>query len=182
VLSAAFSPDGKRIVTASGDKTARVWDVETGKQIDEPLKGHAGAVLSAAFSPDGKRIVTASGDKTARLWDAETGKQIGEPLKGHAEGLWSAAFSPDGKRIVTASGDKTARLWKVFTNTQEAVSHAKAVTPRCLSAAQRKNFGLPAEPPLWCIERELWPYHALAWKQWLSDTRAGKNPPLPAGP
>ena len=86
--SAAFSPDGKRIVTASVDKTARLWDAETGKPIGEPLKGHADSVSSAAFSPDGKRIVTASEDKTARLWDAETGKPIGEPLKGHTS--WCA--------------------------------------------------------------------------------------------
>ena len=63
MYSAAFSPDGKRIVTASADKTARVWDAETGKPIGEPLKGHDGIVCSAAFSPDGKRIVTASQDK-----------------------------------------------------------------------------------------------------------------------
>ena len=63
------------------DKTARLWDGETGKPIGEPLKGHGDAVWSAAFSPDGKRIVTASDDKTARLWDGETGKPIGEPLK-----------------------------------------------------------------------------------------------------
>ena len=69
-MSAAFSPDGKRIVTASEDKTARLWDAATGKQIGEPLRGHEGAVMSAAFSPDGKRIVTASADNTARLWDA----------------------------------------------------------------------------------------------------------------
>ena len=60
VWSAAFSPDGKRIVTASSDKTARLWDAESGKQIGEPLTGHTDAVMSAAFSPDGKRIVTAS--------------------------------------------------------------------------------------------------------------------------
>jgi len=69
VWSAAFSPDGKRIVTTSADKTARVWDAATGQPIGEPLKGHEDAVNSAAFSPDGKRIVTASDDKTARVWD-----------------------------------------------------------------------------------------------------------------
>ena len=84
MFSAAFSPDGKRIVTASADKTARLWDAETGKQIGAPLVGHEDAVWSAAFSPDGKRIVTASDDKTARLWDAETGKQIGV-LVGHED-------------------------------------------------------------------------------------------------
>ena len=82
VLSAAFSPDGKRIVTASCDKTARLWDAETGKQIGAPLVGHKGYVTSAAFSPDGKRIVTASCDKTARLWDAATGKANRRTLVG----------------------------------------------------------------------------------------------------
>jgi WD40 repeat protein len=115
VRSAAFSPDGKRIVTASWDKTARVWDAKSGKPIGEPLIGHSGRVVSAAFSPDGRRIVTASDDKTARVWDAETGKPIGELLKGHNDGVMSAAFSPDGKRIVTGSHDHTARLWDADT-------------------------------------------------------------------
>src|SRR5262249_51323678 len=115
VYSAMFSPDGKRIVTASWDKTARLWDAETGKPIGEPLKGHTDFVPRAAFSPDGKRIVTASYDETARLWDAETGKPIGEPLKGHENNVLSAAFSPDGKRIVTASPDWTARPWHAET-------------------------------------------------------------------
>jgi len=68
VVSAQFSPDGKRIVTASKDKTARVWNAQSGKALTEPLK-HNGDVVSAQFSPDGKRIVTASSDKTARVWD-----------------------------------------------------------------------------------------------------------------
>src|SRR5262249_33137262 len=67
VTSAAFSPDGKRIVTASADRTARLWDAD-GRPNGEPLRGF---VSSAAFSPDGKRIVTASADRTARLWDAD---------------------------------------------------------------------------------------------------------------
>jgi WD40 repeat protein len=68
VNSAAFSGDGKRVVTASFDNTARIWDAESGKEI-AVLKGHTSFVSSAAFSGDGKRVVTASGDNTARIWD-----------------------------------------------------------------------------------------------------------------
>ncbi len=69
VRSAAFSPDGTRIVTASQDSTARVWDAVMGASLAE-LKGHKGPLVSAAFSPDGTRIVTPSDDKTARVWDS----------------------------------------------------------------------------------------------------------------
>jgi WD40 repeat protein len=67
VISAAFSPDGKRIVTGSMDETARLWEANTGKEV-LALRGHTAFVSSVAFSPDGKRIVTASGDGTARVW------------------------------------------------------------------------------------------------------------------
>ena len=110
VSNAAFSPDGKLIVTASLDRMARLWDAVTGRPIGPPLRGHADAVRRAAFSPDGQRIVTASDDTTARIWDA-AGKPIGDPLYGHKKEVYGVAFSPDGQRIVTASWDKTARIW-----------------------------------------------------------------------
>lgn len=91
----AFSPDGKRIVLASSDKTVYIWDVETKKEIRR-LEGHTDRVNSAAFSPDGKQIVTASTDDTARIWDAETGKEV-SCLVGHTGSVYSAAFSPNGK-------------------------------------------------------------------------------------
>jgi len=94
----------------------------------------------------------------------------------------SAAFSPDGKRIVTTSRDNTARLLRSFPGTEEIVAVAKAASPRCLTTKQRHQFFLPAEPPTWCIEQEKWPYDTLTWKQWLSDTLAGKRPPLPPAP
>jgi WD40 repeat protein len=67
-VSAAFSPDGTRVVTASNDKTARVWDAATGKSLAIALE-HQREVVSAAFSPDGTRVVTASFDNTARVWE-----------------------------------------------------------------------------------------------------------------
>ena len=77
----AFSPDGKRIVSGSEDKTVKVWDAATGQET-LTLKGHTGAVTSVAFSPDGKRIVSGSEDKTVKVWDAATGQET-LTLKGH---------------------------------------------------------------------------------------------------
>ncbi|WP_233847207.1 nSTAND1 domain-containing NTPase [Paraburkholderia sp. HD33-4] len=118
VASAAFSPDGQRVVTASLDWTARVWDATTGKQI-ALFSGHQGTVYSAAFSPDGRRVVTSSYDRTARVWDATTG-QMTALLSGHEERVVSAAFSPDSRRVVTASWDRTARVWDATTGQMTA--------------------------------------------------------------
>jgi WD40 repeat protein len=75
VNSVAFSPDGQRVLTGSWDKTARLWDASTGKEIRR-FEGHSESVESVAFSRDGKWVVTGSGDKTARLWEVPTGKEI----------------------------------------------------------------------------------------------------------
>jgi WD40 repeat protein/V8-like Glu-specific endopeptidase len=107
VTSAAFSPDGKLIVTGSWDKTARIWDARSGAEL-KVLRGHEDWIRSAAFSPDGTRIVTGSYDNTARIWDARSGAEL-KVLRGHESIVYSVAFSPDGTRIVTAGG--TARLW-----------------------------------------------------------------------
>ena len=118
VRSAVFSPDGSRIVTASNDNTARLWDAKTGAAI--ATLSHTAPVLSAVFSPDGSRVVTASVDKTARLWDAKTGAALAI-LSGHTADVNSAAFSPDSSRVVTASYDKTARLWDAKTGAPLAI-------------------------------------------------------------
>ncbi|MCP4699991.1 MAG: DUF1513 domain-containing protein, partial [Gammaproteobacteria bacterium] len=108
VNHAAFSPDGKILVTASYDNTARLWDTRDGRGL-HILKGHKEWVNYAAFSPDGKTLVTASSD-IARLWNTRDGRGL-HILKGHKEWVNYAAFSPGGKTLVTASSDDTARLW-----------------------------------------------------------------------
>ncbi|CAE6467361.1 unnamed protein product [Rhizoctonia solani] len=115
VMSVEFSPDGTRIVSASYDKTIRVWDAQNGAPILGPLKGHYWHVTSAGFSPDGTRIVSGSDDKTICVWDAQTGQMVLGPLKGHTNNVTSVQFSPDGTRIVSSSYDKTIRIWDAKT-------------------------------------------------------------------
>ena len=118
VYHAAFSADGCRVVTASADKSAQIWDAETGLPIGNPLK-HKQDVYHAEFSADGRRVVTASFDNTARIWDAQTGLLLGSPLI-HERRVSHAEFSPDGRWIVTASDGATARVWELPVSEAEA--------------------------------------------------------------
>jgi hypothetical protein len=111
VYTAAFSPDGTHVVTASDDKTAWVWDLRGERPTFVPLEGHKGSVRSASFSPDGTHVVTASADKKARVWDWRRERPTFVALEGHQGGINSASFSPDGTHVVTASHDTTARVW-----------------------------------------------------------------------
>src|ERR1017187_7585100 len=106
VYSAAFSSDGQRVVTASADHPAQVWDAASGKHLAE-MDGHP--VHTAVFSPDGQRVVTVSADHPAQVWDAASGKQLAE-MDGHP--VHTAVFSPDGQRVVTVSTDHAARVWE----------------------------------------------------------------------
>lgn len=133
VTYGAFSPDGRRIVTASDDGTARIWDAVTGKALTDPLI-HGGAVYHADFSPDGKVIVTSADDGTAQIWNSSTGKRIGNALRCSA--TWyrrpmatGAVFRRDGLAIVTRSGDG-AQLWDARTGDKigEPFQHGGIVT------------------------------------------------------
>ncbi|MCP4403775.1 MAG: CHAT domain-containing protein [bacterium] len=119
VTHAAFNLDGTRVLTASWDNTARLWDTSSGQEV-AVLRGHESYVVYAVFSPDGAKIVTTSEDNTVRLWDSTSGHELAV-LRGHKGSVWHAAFSPDSTRIVTASWDGTARLWRVANGEELAV-------------------------------------------------------------
>ena len=112
VSAVAFSPDGTRLVSGGEDNTLRLWDVQTGQRIGQPLRGHGGDVLSVVFSPDGTRLASGGYDGTVRLWNAQNGQRIGKPMRWHEKGqVRSVAFSPDGTRLVSGGEDNTLRLW-----------------------------------------------------------------------
>jgi WD40 repeat protein/serine/threonine protein kinase len=109
VTAVSWSPDGKRLATASGDGTAKVWDVAGGGELFT-LKGHRGGVLSVSWSPDGDRLATGSVDGTARIWDAAGREQI--TLQRQPSAILAVSWSPDGKFLATAGGgDGMAKVW-----------------------------------------------------------------------
>jgi hypothetical protein len=133
VTSVAFSPDGRRLASASKDRTVKVWDAATGQEL-LTLRGHTDGVTRVAFSPDSRRLASASGDSiekdsTVKVWDAATGQEVLN-LKGHTGGVTSVAFSPDGRRLACASRDNT-KVWDTATG-QETLTlkgYASAFSP-----------------------------------------------------
>ena len=114
IESLSFSPDGHRIVIAdSTDKTARVWDANTGTPVTPPLR-HANPVPYAAFSHNGRYVVTVSQDKTARVWDAATGQPITPPLQ-HDGRVDYAVFTADDRALRTISHDPETHIGHVWT-------------------------------------------------------------------
>jgi WD40 repeat protein len=119
VTKIAFDISGEKVVTASWDRTARIWDAVTG-QSSIVFEGHAGGVNTAAFSLDGRQVITASSDATARIWDAQSGQCL-HILEGHQGWVSCALFSRDGERAFTASADRTVRVWDSASGRQVGV-------------------------------------------------------------
>ncbi len=136
--SAAFNAAGDKIVTASLDRTARVWSSDGS---EKPLVlAHEDNVGSAAFNAAGTRVVTASDDGTARVWSIDGPRgALGEPvvLRGHESVVLSAVFNADGTRVLTASADQTARLWNVDGSGRPVVlrGHTEALFSAAFNAA-----------------------------------------------
>jgi WD40 repeat protein len=113
VNSVAISADGRRALSGSYDKTLKLWDIETRREIRSFL-GHAGGVNSVAISADGRRALSGSYDKTLKLWDIETGREI-RSFPCHADRVRSVAISADGRRALSGSDDNTLKLWDIET-------------------------------------------------------------------
>ena len=104
----AFSPDAKRLVSASDDGTVRIWNAASGAS-ERVLRGIEGAVLWARFSPDGTRIAAAGADGTVRIWPLAGGDPV--VLYGHDGPVNTIAFNPAGDRLVSGGKDGSVRVW-----------------------------------------------------------------------
>ena len=109
----AVSPDGQYIISASSDKTLKIWELETGKERCT-FAEHSSWVNGVAVSPDGQYIISALSDNTVKMWELKTGKEV-QILAGHSDLVNGVAVSPNGQFIVSVSEDQKLKLWEVLT-------------------------------------------------------------------
>ena len=145
VFRVSFSPNGRWILTASIDGSARTWDTATGTPIS-PSMIHDGSLNHATFSPDGALVATAGSDNIARVWNANTGEPVTAPLR-HLGEVTHVAFDPNGRSIITASEDQIARIYKLPTGpriitgsaSQSSTAYGR-VASRAIDSNKDANF------------------------------------------
>jgi WD40 repeat protein/DNA-binding SARP family transcriptional activator len=127
VSSINVSPDQRFVVTASNDKTARLWSLETGEELVR-FVGHADLIKVALFFPDGRRVLTGSADGTVRIWDVDTGNEL-HRFPDHDGAVWALAISPDGKQVLTSDDSGSAYIFDADTREQrfELTGHTDTV-------------------------------------------------------
>ena len=168
ILAVAFSPEGRTVLTGSEDKTAKLWNIKTGEEL-QTFKSHTSVVNAVAFSPDGQTVLTGSGDGTAKLWDIGTGNElrtfkcdVTKNWENWGVGVWAVAFSPDGRTVLTGDNNGRIKLWDIGTgdelrNIDSYNSHVSAVngvTKVAFSPEGRKVLSTSTEgvAKLWDIE------------------------------
>ncbi len=148
VHSAAFSPDGRSILSGSWDNTLKLWDVATNRKL-LTFAEHTSWVHSIAFSPDGSTALSGSADKTIILWDVTTSRVL-RIFTGHTAPILSVAFSPDGSTALSGSQDKKLKLWEVATGKllRTFTGHSEMVTSATFSPDGRAALSSSADKTL----------------------------------
>jgi Caspase domain/WD domain, G-beta repeat len=146
----AITPDGRRALSSSKDKTLKLWDLDSGQEL-RTFSGHSDSVNAVAITPDGRRALSGSWDNTLKLWDLDSGQEL-RTFSGHSHSVNAIAITPDGRHSLSGSIDKTLRLWdldsgrglRTFSGYFSTV-HAVAITPdgrRALSGSYDKTLKL----------------------------------------
>lgn len=155
VHACAMTPSGRFVVSASYDRTLKVWDLESGRSV-AALDGHDDSVTACAVTADGRRVISASGDRTLRVWDLETGRTL-STLKGHTGWVSACAVTADGRRAVSASGDRTLRVWDLESGRTVVtlLGHDGWVTACAMTADGRRVVSASNDGTLriWDVER-----------------------------
>jgi WD40 repeat protein len=140
-LSASWSPEGERIVTAGWDGSATIWDAATGDQLLS-FTGH-GQLNGARWSPNGKRIATSDNSGMVKIWDANTGLELLGFKTAHPF-LFTLDWSPDGSRLAGAGGLFSPSVWRVWQSADDLIAYAhECCVVRELTVVERQQFGLP---------------------------------------
>ena len=150
----ALTPNGKRAISGSPDKTIKVWDLESGT-CTRNLTGHKKTIFCVALTPNGKRAISGSGDKTLKVWDLESGT-CNATLKGHKDTVTCVALTRDGRRAISGSRDKTLRLWDLEAGTliYTLQGHDERITSVALTPNGKRAISGSADKTLkmWDLE------------------------------
>jgi tRNA A-37 threonylcarbamoyl transferase component Bud32 len=148
VWAVALSPGGHRVLAGGKDRTVRLWDLGTGREL-RTFPEQAQEVRAVAFAPDGRRALSASG-AGLRLWDAETGEELAR-WSGHNDAVKAVAFTPDGTRVVSGGDDRTVRVWDVQSGRelQRFARHSGGVTGVAVSPDGAAVLSSGRDQTLW---------------------------------
>ena len=135
--SACFSPDSLRIASASGDKSVKIWSIESGV-CEDTFTGHTDQVVRAVFSPDGLTVASGSYDKSIKIWDLKEKKEK-FTLHGHTNCVWNMKFIKQGTHLISVSDDKTIRVWNLEKRAEEftLLGHTSSVIGLSVSPDER---------------------------------------------
>ena len=121
VYAIVFDHAGKRLLSASADRTVKIWDVKTGSQIGRPLGESSAELYSLALHPSGKLLAAAGEDKMIRIWKLHEGQggELSSSFFAHDSSVLRLAFTPDGQTLISAGSDRLVKFWDVETSQEK---------------------------------------------------------------